>query len=348
MVRNDKVGFFSIMGLALLLIIFKGSITEGRTNFLSSILSSYIKETAAYVTNSPSQNQLADINSVFAYSGTTNRIVKPSILSIVQNNFVVSRGTILTDIIDEFSGSGSEVSTYEVQDGDTISFIASDFGIKVNTIIWANNLKSADEIKPGMTLKIPPVDGVIHKIKKGDTIESIAAKYGAEADKIIDYNELPLNGILQISEELIIPDGKIKNVSNTAVASATTTKRFNYLPDLGGFFSLPATGFNWGRIHGRNGVDVANPCGTPIYSSAEGMVNLAKNSGWNGGYGKYIRISHPNGTETLYGHLSKILVETGEYVQKNQQIALMGTTGNSTGCHLHFEVHGAKNLLAKN
>ena len=110
---------------------------------------------------------------------------------------------------------------------------------------------------------------------------------------------------------------------------------------------LPAIGFNWGRIHGRNGVDVANSCGTPIYAAADGSVTSAKTSGWNGGFGKFLKILHSNGTETLYAHVSRLLVAAGEYVTKGQQIAVMGSTGRSTGCHLHFEVHGAKNPLAK-
>jgi LysM repeat protein len=334
------------MGLAIALIVFKGSSSDGQTSPFSSLLSSYIEETAASVTNGSPSHQLADMNSVFAYSGVSNRVANPSIISMVQNNSVVSQGSILTDIIDEFSDKSTEITSYEVQEGDSLSLIATDFGIKLNTIIWANNLKNANSISPGTILKIPPIDGVIHKVRKGDTINTVASKYGAETAKIIEYNNLPLDGTIQIGTDIIVPDGKIKG--STAVAqSANTTKRFSYLPDYGGYFALPATGFNWGRIHGRNGVDVANACGTPIYATADGTISLAKNTGWNGGFGKYIKMSHPNGTESLYGHLSKILVSVGETVKKNQQIALMGTTGNSTGCHIHFEVHGGKNPLSK-
>jgi len=268
-------------------------------------------------------------------------------MSTIQDNSIVSRGTILTDIIDEFSDRGSEVATYEVQEGDMISFIASDFGVSVETIIDANNLKSADEITPGTKLKIPPIDGIIHKIKKGDTVESIASLYSADTEKIISFNGLPKDGNLQIDAEIIVPGGKIKKASSTYVAQSVSAKRFTYLPSLDDFFSIPTYGFNWGIIHGRNGVDVANSCGTPISASAEGTVTLTKESGWNGGFGKFIKISHANGTETLYAHLSKVLTSIGNYVAKGQTIGLMGTTGRSTGCHLHFEVHGARNPLAK-
>ena len=144
---------------------------------------------------------------------------------------------------------------------------------------------------------------------------------------------------------MIIPGGKLQTQSVPAPVSAA--KQFAYLPNLGGFFMLPTTGYDWGRIHGRNGVDIANSCGTPIYAAADGSVTSAKTSGWNGGFGNFLKILHSNGTETLYAHASRLLATVGEYVTKGQQIAVMGSTGNSTGCHLHFEVHGAKNPLAK-
>lgn len=291
-----------------------------------------------------SSNELADNNSIFAHPGASGA-PRPSTLSTIQDNSIVSRGTILADIVNELTDRGAQISTYTVQEGDTLSFIASDYGVSVNTIIWANNLKDADSIRPDMELKIPPVTGVIHKVKRGDTITALAKKYGVEADKIISFNFLPQEGDLREGQELIIPGGKLQTQSTPAQMS--TAKRFAYLPDFGGFFMLPTTGYDWGRIHGRNGVDIANSCGTPIYAAADGSVTSAKTSGWNGGFGKFLKILHPNGTETLYAHASRLLVAIGEYVAKGQQIAIMGSTGNSTGCHLHFEVHGAKNPLAK-
>ena len=341
--KSDKVGFFSVMALSLLLIIFKGS-SEGQKSVFSSILTKYVEETAASVIVNPSRNELADINSIFVPPGN-NSAPRLSIFSTIQGNSIVSRGTILADIVSELTDRGAQISTYTVQEGDTLSFIASDYGVSVNTLIWANNLKDADSIRPGMELKIPPVSGVVHKVKKGDTVSSLAKKYGVEADKIISFNFLPQEGDLQEGQELIVPGGKLQTPSMPVQTG--TAKRFAYLPDLGSFFSWPTTGYNWGRLHGRNGVDIANSCGTPVYAAADGSITLVKSSGWNGGYGKFMKIFHPNGTETLYAHLSQILVGAGQYVAKGQQIALMGSSGHSTGCHLHFEVHGAKNPLVK-
>ena len=245
--------------------------------------------------------------------------------------------------------SNNQISTYAVQEGDTLSFIASDFGISVETIIWANNLSNINSIKPGDELKIPPIDGVIHKVKKGDNLKNIAKKYGSDEEKIIAFNVLPKDGSIQIDAEIIIPGGRIATVPKTAnfATGSSALKRFANLPDLGGFYMIPATGRNWGRIHGRNGVDIANSCGTPIYASADGSVAISDAVGWNGGFGKFIKLLHANATETIYAHAGKLLVVSGETVQRGQQIALMGSTGRSTGCHLHFEVHGAKNPLVK-
>ena len=331
------------MTLAFILIIFKGS-SESQRSIFSNLLTTYIDETAAAVITVPSQNQLADINSLVA-NASSERAPQPSTLSTIQDNSIVSRGTILTDILDEFTDRGAQIATYTVQEGDTLSFIASDYGVSISTIIWANNLRNTDAIRPGMDLKIPPVTGVLHKVKKSDTVASIAKKYGVKEEEIVNFNGLPLSGNLQIDDEIVVPGGKINTPS--APLQQNTATRFAYLPTLSGYFMQPAVGYNWGRIHGRNGVDMANSCGTPIYAAADGAVTISDAVGYNGGFGKFIKINHPNGTETLYAHASKLLASIGQVVGRGQQIAVMGSTGRSTGCHVHFEVHGAKNPLAK-
>jgi murein DD-endopeptidase MepM/ murein hydrolase activator NlpD len=264
---------------------------------------------------------------------------------INDNSFLASNPSS-TDYIETSGFKRSSVSEYTVQPGDLLSFIASDYGVSVSSIIWANGLRDADSLKLGQVLKIPPVSGVIHLVKKGDTVASIAKKYTADEAKILEFNVLPQSGELTIGDEVIVPDGQIK--STYVASSGSSVKPFSYLPDLGDYFMKPVSGgYNWGRIHGRNGVDVANSCGTPIYAAADGSVAIADASGYNGGFGKYIKIVHPNGTETLYAHATKLLVSAGESAQRGQMIALMGSTGRSTGCHLHFEVHGAHNPLIK-
>ncbi len=116
------------------------------------------------------------------------------------------------------------------------------------------------------------------------------------------------------------------------------------------YFIIPTTGWNWGTLHYNNAVDIANSCGTPVYAAAAGLIVENSAKGWNEGYGHYIKIEHPNNTETLYAHLDENIAPSGKYITQGELIGYMGNTGNThgpTGCHLHFEVHGTKNPLAK-
>jgi len=122
------------------------------------------------------------------------------------------------------------------------------------------------------------------------------------------------------------------------------------LSEVDGYFIMPANGWNWGQLHYNNAVDIAGVCGSEVYAAQSGAVAEEAGEGWNGGYGNYVAIEHPNGTETLYAHTSRNLVAVGDLVTQGEVIALTGNTGNvngETGCHLHFEVHGAENPFIK-
>ena len=324
----------------------EGTSYDGQNEAIFQPVRNYIEETAS--SSLILKRALsAEINTSAPFVGLELKSLAINPANTVQQTALLAFNSLENDFSDfENNGQNGRVSIYTVQEGDTLSFIASDFGVSVNTIIWANNIQNINNIRPGDDLKIPPVNGVIHKVKKGDTVASIAKKYSAEQEKIIEFNSLPRDGSLQLDDELIIPDGKIVS-QNIANYSSNVVKRFAYLPNLADFFMIPTTGRNWGIIHGRNGVDIANSCGTPIYAAADGVAAISDAVGWNGGFGKFIKLIHSNGTETIYSHASKLLINQGKNVQKGQLIALMGTTGRSTGCHLHFEVHGAKNPLAK-
>ena len=239
-----------------------------------------------------------------------------------------------------------EPTKYIVQGGDSPSSIAVKFGINADTILWANNLKETDYIKPGQELLVLPINGVRVKIAAKDSIASLAKKYKGKEEEIRAFNNIYDDAKLLAGNFIIIPDGELY-VSAAPSAKITAPKYAQNKTPLGKWLISPTTGKNWGRLHGYNSVDVANACGTPIYAAAAGTVTLSDGIGWNYGYGKYIMIKHPNGVVTLYGHTSRILVEVGEQVEQGQLIALMGTTGRSSGCHLHFEVRGATNPLAR-
>lgn len=235
--------------------------------------------------------------------------------------------------------------TYVVEEGDALSVIAEDFGISLSTLLWANNMGSGTILRTGDRLTILPVSGVTHIVSRGDTIGLIAAKYKADEDDILAHNRLSDDDIIKIGDVLVIPGGS-PHVQISARISPQTS--IYSLARLDGYFALPARGRVTYGLHRYNAVDIGGKdyCNTPIYAAAAGNIITADGAGWNGGYGKYLKINHPNGTVTLYAHNSQLLVLQGQYVSKGQVVALMGSTGNTTGCHVHFEVRGAQNPFA--
>lgn len=251
----------------------------------------------------------------------------------------------------------ASISVYTVHAGDTLQSIAQMFGVSVNTIVWANNIKSA--IQPGDQLIILPMTGVQYTVKKGDTLQSIAKAYKADAGEIAQYNNLDDNAALTAGDSILIPNGEVAAAPTpvrSKPSSAGSGKKAGafepYLggsgPSIPGYYSWPiAGGVITQGLHGWNAVDIGAPKGTSIFAAAAGTVIIARNNGaWNGGYGNYVVISHPNGTQTLYGHMSVVLTSVGAHVSAGDTIGKVGSTGESTGPHLHFEVRGAKNPFA--
>ncbi|NCT02113.1 peptidoglycan DD-metalloendopeptidase family protein, partial [Candidatus Parcubacteria bacterium] len=225
--------------------------------------------------------------------------------------------------------------------GDSLSQIADMFGVTTNTIMWANDITKASAIQPGDTLVILPIAGVRHVVKSGDTISTIAKKYEGDADEILSYNQLTAASDISVGETLIIPGGAM-HVAPAKVASVAPVKISGASAVAG--FTHPAPGsIKTQGIHGYNAVDLAGSAGSAIRAAAAGEVIVSKSSGWNGGYGQYIVIRHTNGTQTLYAHLMRNDVGVGAYVSQGQVIGGMGTTGKSTGTHVHFEVRGGSN-----
>ncbi|MBI2450942.1 MAG: M23 family metallopeptidase [Parcubacteria group bacterium] len=266
-------------------------------------------------------------------------------------NLLITNGSSLLSVLSPGPLPKDEI-VYEVKAGDTLSGIAKEFNISVNTIIWANNLKSA-VIKPGDELVILPVSGVRHVVAAGDTVEKIAAKYKANIEVIIAFNALTEPENLQIDDILIVPDGVKASVLSQNMPPRPKTPVSAPLTDTRGYFIFPTTrsSYNQGQWHRYNAVDISNSAcyeeNIPIYAAADGMVLAAFTKGWNGGYGRYIKIEHPNGLVTLYAHNKKILVDEEDEVTKGQLIAYMGSTGHSTGCHVHFEVRGGRNPFVR-
>jgi murein DD-endopeptidase MepM/ murein hydrolase activator NlpD len=259
-----------------------------------------------------------------------------SVLSASTENPVTS--TAISD--DKRRG---EVIEYEVQEGDTVSTIAEKFDISTDTIRWQNDLTSKDSIKQGQILEILPLTGIAHKVKKGDTVYSIAKRYDVDPQGIVNY---PFNTYvndetfeLAIGQTIIVPEGIMP--ATTPWSAVARVQQLT--PDAG---TVVASGsFVWptsGRITQRfvwyhPAIDIANQAAPAILAADSGTVVGA---GWldGYGYGNRVIIDHGNGYRTLYAHLSKIYVTTGQTVNRGDAIGQMGSTGRSTGVHLHFEV----------
>lgn len=245
--------------------------------------------------------------------------------------------------IEERPAQSDQISIYVVREGDSLSQIAKMFNVSTNTIIWANDIKSGSFITPGQTLVILPITGVRHTVVKGETIKSIARKYKGDFDEILQYNNLTENSTLAVGDVVVVPDGEIATPTYSSESASRIVKGVGG-PLYSGYYIKPLASSRRSQgLHGYNAVDLAAPEGTPVLAAATGDVIISISSGWNGGYGKYIVIKHDNGTQTLYSHNSSNIVYSGQRVMQGQVIGYVGSTGRSTGAHVHFEIRGAEN-----
>ncbi len=272
------------------------------------------------------------------FLSSDNKIVSDLEIVVSQDNTLYAVAPIsmpTTQVLGVKSDSlkcREDIISYKVQSGDTLSGIASRFGISTDTLVWANDLNRSS-LRQGQDLIILPVSGVFHIVKSGESLSSIATRYKADREEIVVCNQV--EDEVSIGDILIIPGGE---KPRTALPSAPSQASIS-----GSWFIPPTRGVVSQGLHWHNAVDVANSCGTPIYAAASGRV---QRTGYHGIAGYYVRILHPNGVVTFYGHLSRIMVSPGQQVAQGATIGLMGTTGYSTGCHLHFEVRGAANPLS--
>lgn len=280
-------------------------------------------------------------------------------ISVAETDLIAMNATVNTLVPKDRERRG--VERYIVKNGDTLSIIATNYGISVETIKWANNL-SSDLVKPGQELDIPPADGVLIKVAKNETLSSIAKKYNGNEQAIADFNWLDYPFTLTEGQELFVPDGSMPMAPKPVYASAPRTYVSGYPsaigssapvdPNVGRFLGWPVAGgtarisqYYKGSIH--RGIDIADRNLPNVVAAAGGTVVFAGCAGicpplgstWGGsGYAWAVQIDHGNGYTTWYAHLKNIYVRTGEGVSKGQAIAQMGSTGRSTGPHVHFEL----------
>ncbi len=258
-----------------------------------------------------------------------------------------------------------QVEKYTVQPGDTVFGIAEKFGLKPETILWANQFTLGDNphsLRPDQVLNILPVNGAYHRWSAGDGLNGVAKFFGVKPEDIIDF---PGNGLnpatigdlsqpnIEAGAWLVIPGGHREFVNwsmpeiprdNPSVANVLGPGACGSIANgaIGaGVFVWPAnshflSGFDYAPAANHSGIDVDGETGDPTYAVDNGVVVYA---GWNNwGYGNVVVINHGNGWQTLYAHLSGIYVQCGQSVYQTNIVGAIGSTGNSTGSHLHFEM----------
>lgn len=236
-----------------------------------------------------------------------------------------------------------QVESYTVKDGDTLAKIADTYGVSVDTIKWANDLKG-DSLSVGDTLKIPPVTGIVHTVQEGETVQSIAKKYKTDAQKIVnfpfnDYADLDTFA-LNVGQTLIVPDGVQPEAAPIIIPQMLPSIAVGSVgqilwPTNGVITQCPI----WYHV----AFDIANPAEPGVMAATDGVASVPPFQRY--GYGNHIIVDRGDGFSTLYGHLSEIYVKTGDHVAKGQVIGRMGSTGRSTGPHLHFETRMNNVLL---
>lgn len=275
----------------------------------------------------------------------------PPIRQVMYQNAQTKVAAFRKEIEDgeHFISDANSPIEYIVQTGDTVEKISKKFHVTPNTILKNNNPSKIDDVlEPGTKLTILPVDGIAHPVEKNETIAELSKRYAVGVQDIVDANELDNPHMITEKQKIIIPNAtelKRRPEPKPVLAAIRNSHTGQSAPlvktQTGRRLSWPAAGtvtsnygWRWFRMH--NGMDIAGPVGTPVKAAKEGRIAY---SGWMGGYGYCIDIDHGNGVITRYGHNSALHAQVGQYVYRGQTIAAMGSTGHSTGPHLHFEVH---------
>ncbi len=256
-----------------------------------------------------------------------------------KNEYIFKTGATQTIIS---RSSRKETIEYEVKEGESLASVARDFGLSPDTIRYANKM-SNNTVTVGQKLTIPPTDGIYIAVRKNDTLSSIATRYKISVDNLLRYNSINKDEPIFAGQQLLIPGivaPKLASGSQQYVPSGDVTglPSFNPAADTGQFVwptTSPNHYISQGYWYAHKAVDLNRLNGWGIYASAAGIVRTYSTR-W--GYGNYIDINHGNGWVTRYAHLSQFKVRSGEYVEQGQLIAIMGSTGRSSGPHLHFEI----------
>ena len=291
-------------------------------------------------------------NSLHApFGGTTALEPTTSMSGLSQSGLALASPVSATDSSTISAAPRTTIQTYTVASGDNLSTISQQFGISLNTLLWANNLSVRSVIKPGTELTILPVTGVQHTIKSCDTLGAVAKKYSVGTDVILEYNNLASADALKIGQALIIPGGQV--LAPVATTRTVAVKDiFTTAPVGSGGATAPSgdakmiwpTDLRYivrGLSLYHTGVDIdcnGRRDGTSTNDNYAAMDGVVQFSGSKSGYGYAVEIDHGNGLVTRYGHFHSLYVSKGDIVTTGTPLGRCGSTGNSTGTHLHFEV----------
>lgn len=266
-------------------------------------------------------------------------------LQLMKTSSALASGTVLSTEV----GIRSDFTEYKIREGDSVGSLANRFGVTVNTILWANDLTSKSYIKPGDTLSIPPYSGYTVEVKDGDTLQKLAAKHEGDFDATLEA--LEGNEIIPVGSKIVIADGQpyipppptpVQTAYAGSSGSSANLFQQRNLPAgvTAGNLNWPVGCRNTPSTYYGHGLarDIACPSGTPIYAAEAGTAYIRNSGGYGGGYGNYVDVVHGGGMTTRYAHMSAFNISSGQAVSRGQVIGFVGSTGRSSGPHVHFEV----------
>lgn len=327
--KNKYYIYAAILAIIVLPIIGFGSVdnTNSSVFLSSSLLTQSGAQITAKETSFPEAPELLFVGQSSLLAAMPPITVTPQVLGAIV-------GEMDSDI-------RVNITRYIVEEEDTLTSIATQFGVSTNTIMWANEMTSSS-VQPGQELVILPITGTLHLVRSNDTLSEISSWYQASSTDIVDVNGLASAQEIFAGDLLIIPNGiKPKNLPQG---------RLTPLANSYFIYPIPSPYRVTQGLHAFNAIDFSNGvCGESIYAAAGGTI---QKTGYTSIGGRYVRILHSNGVVTYYGHMSTILVRPGERVLQGQIVGYTGYSGYTipsgpAGCHVHFEVRGATNPFRK-
>ena len=242
--------------------------------------------------------------------------------SITSDNTLVGDGTI-----------GMKYDEYIIEEGDNLTIISRKIGANLDTLVSVNKISNANKLRPGQKIIVPNRNGLLYTMKKGETIEDVTERYDVSLNRVLSFNKISDASSIEVGDDIFLPgakytlDERIDKFGQMFSIPTTITR----ISSVFGYRVHPITGVRTKHM----GVDIPGRINTPVYASRKGKVIFA---GYSGGYGNLVIVRHDKGYTTYYGHLNSITTKTGANVGVGVMIGRMGSTGRSTGSHLHFEV----------